>query len=129
VVLPDPFGPRNPTNRPGRTRNVAPSRATTDPYRFDRSLISSIGEDPPATMVTRAKVAQSGGFEDPGPEPGVLEARVGAAYLTTTDPFMSGWMSHRKKYVPAVSAGTTWSALLAVTISPTEIFSDALESL
>ena len=37
VVLPAPFGPRNPTILPGTTLKLAPSSATTLPYRFDRS--------------------------------------------------------------------------------------------
>ena len=48
--------------------------------------------------------------------------RGAGAYLATISPFMSGWMSHRKGYVPAFRAGTTWSFLAEVMISPIETF-------
>ncbi len=49
VVLPAPFGPKNPSNVPGVTSNEQSSRATTSPYRFDNSLRRSMGVDPRGT--------------------------------------------------------------------------------
>src|SRR5512132_1410879 len=43
VVFPAPFGPRNPTIRPGATANDASSSARISPYRLVNPCISSIG--------------------------------------------------------------------------------------
>src|SRR5947207_4174546 len=40
VVLPEPFGPRNPNTPPRGTRSVRRSTATTSPYCFVRSVVS-----------------------------------------------------------------------------------------
>ena len=43
VVLPAPFGPRNPSTRPGVALKLSPSTATLAPKRFVRSRTSSTG--------------------------------------------------------------------------------------
>src|ERR1700756_2176189 len=40
VVLPAPFGPRNPVTRPGSMLNVSPSTAVLSPYRLVRLCTS-----------------------------------------------------------------------------------------
>jgi hypothetical protein len=44
VVLPAPFGPRNPKTWPEGTSNDSPSSAMTDPYRRRKPSISSSAE-------------------------------------------------------------------------------------
>jgi hypothetical protein len=74
--------------------------------------------------------ARTGPFENRTlREPGRSRTGSSEAYSATTDPCMSGWTSHRKKYVPAARAGTDcvfWAGPLKM--SPTETFVDALES-
>ena len=52
VLLPAPFGPRNPVTRPGFTSNERSSTAVTSPNRFVRLLTEMAGE--PIGSVSRA---------------------------------------------------------------------------
>ena len=63
VVLPAPFGPTNPNSCPGSTVKESRSRATTSPYRRDRSMTSST-----PTVVARLAALMSGAYRPPAPK-------------------------------------------------------------